>query len=104
MKLSDYKALTFDCYGTLIDWESGLLAELRPWAKRNKIAAGDDELLEVYGKIEHEQETKTPDMNYREVLRNVHEGMARHFEVPVDSDAALAFGEAGWAAGLEVGG
>ncbi|MFO0998152.1 MAG: haloacid dehalogenase type II [Alphaproteobacteria bacterium] len=93
MKLSDFKALTFDCYGTLIDWESGILAELRPWAKRNGIGASGDQLLEAYAKLEHEQETATPDMNYREVLRTVHEGLARHFGVGVDSNAALAFGD-----------
>ena len=30
MKISNYKALTFDCYGTLIDWESGMVAGLAP--------------------------------------------------------------------------
>jgi FMN phosphatase YigB (HAD superfamily) len=30
MKLTDYKVLTFDCYGTLIDWEAGILAALQP--------------------------------------------------------------------------
>src|SRR5437660_1324860 len=32
MKVTDFNTLTFDCYGTLIDWERGILAELRPWA------------------------------------------------------------------------
>ena len=32
MKLTDFSALTFDCYGTLIDWETGIAAALRPWA------------------------------------------------------------------------
>jgi FMN phosphatase YigB (HAD superfamily) len=32
MRLEDFSALTFDCYGTLIDWEAGILAALRPWA------------------------------------------------------------------------
>ena len=37
MKLSDFKVLSFDCYGTLIDWETGILTALRPLARR----AGD---------------------------------------------------------------
>lgn len=94
MKLSDYKALTFDCYGTLIDWESGLLAELRPWATRNGIGVSSEELLAIYSKLEYKQETETPGMNYREVLRTVHEGIARHFDVPADRTAAVAFGDA----------
>ena len=28
MRLTDYKALSFDCYGTLIDWESGMIEGL----------------------------------------------------------------------------
>ena len=34
MKLTDFKALSFDCYGTLIDWETGLLAALKPLTNR----------------------------------------------------------------------
>jgi FMN phosphatase YigB (HAD superfamily) len=34
MKISDFKVMSFDCYGTLIDWESGILAALRPLAHR----------------------------------------------------------------------
>jgi FMN phosphatase YigB (HAD superfamily) len=33
MNLARYKALSFDCYGTLIDWETGILDVLRPWAE-----------------------------------------------------------------------
>ena len=34
MKLTDFRVLTFDCYGTLIDWESGIVAALRPLLAR----------------------------------------------------------------------
>ena len=40
-----FEALTFDCYGTLIDWESGILAGLRPMLARGGVARPDDELL-----------------------------------------------------------
>ena len=33
LDLTSYKALSFDCYGTLIDWEAGLGATLVPWAR-----------------------------------------------------------------------
>ena len=33
MRLTDFSTLTFDCYGTLIDWERGILAELRPYQR-----------------------------------------------------------------------
>ncbi len=34
MKLTDYDVLTFDCYGTLIDWEDGIFTALKPWLDR----------------------------------------------------------------------
>ncbi len=35
-----YDTLSFDCYGTLIDWETGIAAALRPWADRNRLEDG----------------------------------------------------------------
>ena len=51
MRLTDFKALSFDCYGTLIDWETGLSAALGPLAKRAGIAV-DDEALAAFGTLE----------------------------------------------------
>ncbi|MDH3380877.1 MAG: HAD-IA family hydrolase [Gammaproteobacteria bacterium] len=52
-----YRILTFDCYGTLIDWETGILAALEPVFARHGVEANSDEVLEMYAKIEakHEQ-------------------------------------------------
>src|SRR5213593_3522474 len=44
----DIRVLTFDCYGTLIDWETGILAVLRPWARANGLAATDEDLLAAH--------------------------------------------------------
>ena len=46
-RLGDFKVLTFDCYGTLIDWETGILNELKPWAARHGLTLDDDTLLEA---------------------------------------------------------
>ena len=51
---------TFDCYGTLIDWNSGLRATL-----------GSDELLERYHEVEPEVQTESPGMPYRQVMGEV---------------------------------
>jgi putative hydrolase of the HAD superfamily len=67
MKISDYKALTFDCYGTLIDWETGIADELRIWAFGNGIEAGRDEMLEAFGVHEYRIEQANPAMLYPEV-------------------------------------
>jgi hypothetical protein len=46
-RLTDFSTLTFDCYGTLIDWERGILAELKPWAQKHRRAIDDGGLLEA---------------------------------------------------------
>ena len=38
MRFTDFEALSFDCYGTLIDWEAGIAAVLRPWANAHGLA------------------------------------------------------------------
>ena len=45
MEITEFEALSFDCYGTLIDWESGLAAVLRPWAISRGLALDDEALL-----------------------------------------------------------
>src|SRR5215210_1691839 len=64
---SAFEAMTFDCYGTLIDWETGLLAALRPVLDAHGVAAGDDALLEAYGRHESELEAG-PYVAYRDVV------------------------------------
>jgi 2-haloacid dehalogenase len=52
MQLGDFRVLTFDCYGTLIDWETGMLDLLQPWARRAGITADDAEILAAFGEME----------------------------------------------------
>src|SRR4029079_803421 len=61
--LGAFDALTFDCYGTLIDWEAGLLAALRE-ALPAADGVGDDALLESYAGHEAEAE-RPPYRSYR---------------------------------------
>ena len=68
-KLSDYSVLTFDCYGTLIDWESGIWDAYQPLIQ----AGGQIEItrsvaLEAHAEIESAQQTETPGMLYPELL------------------------------------
>jgi 2-haloacid dehalogenase len=46
--LTRYRALSFDRYGTLIDWEAGIAAVLGPWAEQAGLEVDDDRLLEAY--------------------------------------------------------
>jgi 2-haloacid dehalogenase len=67
LDLGAFEVLSFDCYGTLIDWETGLLAALRPVLAAHGVDAGDDELLEAYAR--HEAELEAGEYRrYREVL------------------------------------
>ena len=76
-----FEALTFDCYGTLIDWESGILAGLRPMLARGGVARPDDELLADYAELEAAAEAG-PYRRYREILHDGRSGwrpaMASH--------------------------
>ena len=92
MKLSDFRALTFDCYGTLIDWESGILAGLRPLAARAGGALSDDAILEAFARHEAAQEAETPDMVYSRLLSVVHSRIAKEWGVASTPEEDARFG------------
>lgn len=72
-KLTDYKALTFDCYGTLIDWETGIWDAFQPLLMANGCASiMRDEALAAYAELESALMLETPDKLYTELLASVH--------------------------------
>ncbi|HEY8291391.1 MAG TPA: haloacid dehalogenase type II [Thermomicrobiales bacterium] len=89
--------LTFDCYGTLIDWERGILAALRPVLDRHGIAVSDDAALAVYGELESAAEAG-PYRPYRDVLTTVMDGFGERLGfAPTDEErAALAASVGDW--------
>ena len=70
MDFGRFECLSFDCYGTLIDWERGICSALRPVLNAHAIQAEDEALLEIYAQMEGEVESG-PFMSYREVLKSV---------------------------------
>jgi 2-haloacid dehalogenase len=66
--LTRYRALSFDCYGTLIDWEAGIAAVLGPWARAAGLDLDDEQLLEAYAGNEAAVEREQPAARYPEVL------------------------------------
>ena len=86
-----FEALTFDCYGTLIDWETGILAALRPTLAAHGIGPSDDELLEAFGRAEAAIEAG-PYRPYREVLANCLERIGRDYGIDPGAEAMRAFG------------
>ena len=93
MKFDDFRVLTFDCYGTLIDWETGILAVLRLWAVGVDIWASDAEILRVFGEAESAAEHDLPTALYPDVLRATFARIAKHFGRPEDSATADSFGK-----------
>ncbi|MFN6535420.1 MAG: haloacid dehalogenase type II [Nostoc sp. EkiNYC01] len=65
-----YKALTFDCYGTLIDWENGILGALKPVLVAHNKNLDDSQILELFAQLEAELQ-QGEYIKYREVLRRV---------------------------------
>ena len=76
--------LTFDCYGTLIDWEAGIIEALRPLLARHGVALSDDEVIATCQELE-EPLCEPPHRPYREVLAGVVEGFGQRFGFPVDA-------------------
>jgi 2-haloacid dehalogenase len=92
MRLSDFSVLTFDCYGTLIDWETGISEALAPWLVRAGVSLERDRLLETFAELESAQQAATPGMRYPELLVEVHRGLAERLGVAPDAKAAEKFG------------
>jgi 2-haloacid dehalogenase len=70
MDFSRFTAISFDCYGTLIDWEAGILPVLRTLLRSHNCNSSDAEILELYGEFEAQAESG-PYQSYRNVLQSV---------------------------------
>jgi 2-haloalkanoic acid dehalogenase type II len=92
MNLLSFKALTFDCYGTLIDWESGILAELKPWVAGSGRTLSDDQILEGFGEEESRCETATPSKLYPGILADTFRALGSRWEIPAGEAQAAEFG------------
>jgi 2-haloacid dehalogenase len=92
MKLSDFTVLTFDCYGTLIDWESGMFEALRPLASRAKRDLRRDDILTAHARHESSQQRTTPALAYTSLLAVVYKRLSEEWGVPASWEECLAYG------------
>lgn len=92
MKLSQFKVLTFDCYGTLIDWESGMVEALKPLSSRVAPELARNQILEAHARHEAAQERYTPRRKYRELLAVVYKRLAEEWGVPAPWEECQAYG------------
>ena len=79
LRFDDYEVLTFDCYGTLIDWESGIWEALQPALTNHHIDITKDNTLELYGELESAAE-RGEYREYKVVLRLVLEGLGARLD------------------------
>jgi 2-haloalkanoic acid dehalogenase type II len=92
-RLTDHEVLTFDCYGTLIDWESGIWDALQPLLMANGCSEVTRNVgLELFSRHEHEQQMSTPDLLYPQVLTTVHGAIAGHLRLHTSAALDAAFG------------
>jgi 2-haloacid dehalogenase len=92
MSFESIRLITFDCYGTLIDWENGMLAALRPLLSRDGRNVLDSQILELYGEIEAELESG-PYLPYRQVLAQTAQEIGRRVGTEVSAEESRAFAE-----------
>jgi 2-haloalkanoic acid dehalogenase type II len=91
----DFKVLTFDCYGTLIDWETGIWDAFQPLLMANDCASiPRQSALQAFADLENAQMASTPSMRYEDVLRHVHARFAERFDLRTEEALDAAFGGA----------
>jgi 2-haloacid dehalogenase len=96
MLLSDFKVLTFDCYGTLIDWETGMLAALQPLTRAAATRLGKpldpNAILQAHARHEVAAQRQTPAKLYRDILATVYRRLAEEWGVAVRWEECLTYG------------
>lgn len=86
------RLITFDCYGTLIDWETGMLAAMWPLFAGRSRNITDVQILEQYGEVEEGLESG-PYVPYRDVLSRAVQEVGSRLGVKVTADEGRQFAE-----------
>jgi len=90
--LTHVTALSFDCYGTLIDWEAGIAAVVGPWGRAHEPGMTDEELLVAYADREAEVLREHPVMPYPDALQEAFRRTGRALGYPVTDAEADTLG------------
>lgn len=92
MELTDFDTLTFDCYGTLIDWESGIFEGLKPLLERAGTPLTRNQVLEAHARHESSQQRYTPARRYQELLPIVYKRLAEEWGLPFTHEECVEYG------------
>ena len=87
LDLAQFEWLSFDCYGTLINWEAGILGYVQPVLRRKGCEVPGDEILNLYSEFEPRRQ-QPPYRTYREVLAGVARDLAGEFRVQLSDEEA----------------
>jgi 2-haloacid dehalogenase len=87
LDFSRFEVLSFDCYGTLIDWESGILGYLRPLLQNKGCKVSDTQILNLYSESEPRHQEALYH-SYREILALVVQDFAREFRIQLTKEEA----------------
>ena len=90
--MTDFKVLTFDCYGTLIDWESGMFAALQAARRTAARPLSRDKVLEAHARPRGGAATRDSDHALQRLLAVVHKRLAEEWGVSASWDDCLAYG------------
>jgi len=93
LELSEFDAVTFDFYGTIVDWEPEILAFLRLWTQTQGDSIPDNILLETYDRLRQPIQTERPAWRYPEVLRRTLDAMALEFDCSLSATLRREFGD-----------
>jgi 2-haloalkanoic acid dehalogenase type II len=91
MRLTDFDALTFDIIGTLIDFESGILAWMKPRVLREKPQASEQEILEAYAATQAAVRKAEPKLLFSARMPKIWEGVAKAFGMVVQPGDGASF-------------
>ena len=92
-RLSDFEILSFDCYGTLIDWETGIREALQPVLKSGPAPAVErEQALRAFAAHESRVEREQPGLLYPDVLAQVHANIAAEFGLRSSAELDHDFG------------
>jgi 2-haloacid dehalogenase len=88
VEITEFEALSFDCYGTLIDWEAGIAAVLGPWARSRGLALDREALLAAFAGHEARAEAEHPRVLYPDILRRGFTALGRELGAGVSAEDA----------------
>jgi putative hydrolase of the HAD superfamily len=93
MNLRDFRVLTFDCYGTLIDWENGMTKALAPLTDQLEGKLTRNDILEAHARHESFQQRQTPFKRYRELLAIIYKRLSEEWGIHSSWEECVRYGE-----------